>query len=757
LVCSLVVMPMRARRRVLGTPSLAGAESGRRFGLEELELANEIAQRAAPSIDNAALYSAEKEARREAERIAARITRLQTVTAALSGAVTPRAVAEICVGAGATAVGANGGVVRLLNANERKLKVVAAAGVQTELERSFRSVSVTSALPSAEVFRTGSARFFESAAALAAASPEAARAYRAMGHEAIAFVPLGARGRRIGLIELCFAERRTFDDHDRELLIAIADQCAQALERARLYTAERRARAKAERATERTSRLQSLATELAETLTTADVAEVVVRHGVASVAADAGALQLLSSDGNALEAVCRQGADPSLIGDAWYRFSTSLGVASTEALNSRDPIFIESEQDIRDHYPSMLDSDDDGPRVRAGAHIPLMLSGQPLGVLFLGFSKPRTFSPSQRRFVLALASQCAQALGRTQLYEAELEERARLSRLIEALHEGIVSVDRGGRIEFANATARRMFVGVPLGRGSQIPEAWLGLPLRAFVAGLFDADERLEAEVAGPNGEGVFEVAGVPAAGSETVLLVLHDVSDRERRRRAEHEFVANASHELRTPLAAIASAVERLQAGAREVPERRDRFIGHIQRESGRLNRLTASLLVLARAQTHEEVPRREEILLHELIEEVLTGLEFRREVALELECPPDLAVRSNRDLLEHAVRNLTSNAATHTGQGEVRVSASVHDERSVVIEVGDTGVGIAPSELSRLFDRFYRGPSEEPSVGFGLGLPITKEAVEALGGSIEIESVPGVGTTARITLPVASELELR
>ena len=756
MLCSLVIVPMRARRRVRGTISLASAEPGRRFGLEELKLADDIAQPAALSIDNAALYTAEKEARRQAERIAARIGRLQTVTAALSGAVTPRAVAEICVGAGAAAVGANGGVVRLLSANERKLKLVAAAGVQTELKRSSRSVSVTSALPSAEVFRTGSARFFESAAALAAASPEAARAYRVMGHEAIAFVPLGARGRRIGLIELCFAERRTFDDHDRELLIAIADQCAQALERARLYTAERRARAKAERATERTSRLQSLATELAETLTTADVAEVVVRHGVASVAADAGALQLLSSDGNALEAVCRQGADPSLIGDAWYRFSTSLGVASTEALNSRDPVFIESEQDIRDHYTSMLDSED-GPRVRAGAHIPLMLSGQPLGVLFLGFSKPRTFSPSQRRFVLALASQCAQALGRTQLYEAELEERARLSRLIEALHEGIVSVDRGGRIEFANATARRMFVGVPLGRGSQIPEAWLGLPLRAFVASLFDADERLEAEVAGPNGEGVFEVAGVPAAGSETVLLVLHDVSDRERRRRAEHEFVANASHELRTPLAAIASAVERLQAGAREVPERRDRFIGHIQRESGRLNRLTASLLVLARAQTHEEVPRREEILLRELIEEVLTGLEFRREVALVLECPPDLAVRSNRDLLEHAVRNLTSNAATHTGQGEVRVSASVHDERSVVIEVADTGVGIPPSELSRLFDRFYRGPSEEPSVGFGLGLPITKEALEAIGGSIEIESVPGIGTTARITLPVSSELELR
>ena len=190
--------------------------------------------------------------------------------------------------------------------------------------------------------------------------------------------------------------------------------------------------------------------------------------------------------------------------DQILRWLATPGIASRSASgwqalrrsNSREPIFIESDQDVRDHYPPVLERPD-GLRIRAGAHIPLLLSGRLLGVLFLGFSKPRTFSPSQRRFVLALASQCAQALGRAQLYEAELEERARLSRLIEALHEGIVSVDRGGHIEFANATARRMVVGDPLERGRRIPEKWLGFPLRAFAASLFDADERLEVEVAG--------------------------------------------------------------------------------------------------------------------------------------------------------------------------------------------------------------------------------------------------------------------
>ena len=156
---SLVVVPMRARGRVLGTISLARAESRRRFGGEELELAEDIAQRAALTIDNANLYGAEKEARHQAERIAARIGRLQTVTAALSGALTPKAVAEVCLGPGAAAVGADGGIVWLVSADGRKLKLVAAAGFPKQSKRSRRGVPVTSALPAAEVFRTRFAAF----------------------------------------------------------------------------------------------------------------------------------------------------------------------------------------------------------------------------------------------------------------------------------------------------------------------------------------------------------------------------------------------------------------------------------------------------------------------------------------------------------------------------------------------------------------------------------------------------------------------
>jgi PAS domain S-box-containing protein len=754
---SVIVVPLRVRGRALGTVMLMNGPSGRRFSAEDLELAEDLAQRVALAIDNATLHESEQEARRKAEQAAQRIGRLQAVTAALSGALTPAAVAEVLVGQGAAAVGADGGFVRILAADGLELELLAATGMSEPFVQSYGNLPLTSPLPGADVFRTGSERYFESAAAVRAASSEFAREHEVMGQEAIAFVPLHVQRRTIGVMALSFATPRAFDRDDRELLATLAGQCAQALERARLYEAERQARAEAEDAIGRTMRLQSLAAELAEALTPAQVAEVVVAHGMASIDADAGALQLLSDDGKMLEVVNGRGSDRTLIEAGWRRFSVDLELPSTDALHRLEPVFIESEQDIRENYPHVEDyphvvESQLGLHARAGAHIPLVLSGRALGVLFLGFTRPRRFSDSQRSFVLALGRQCAQALKRAQLYEAEFEERGKLSRLVERLHEGVVSVGRHGRVEFASSKAKELLSAVSLEEGRRVPEAWLGFPLRSFAAGLLEADEDVvEAQVVSDDDARVFNVTGIPAARSESVLLVVTDVSDRERQRRAEREFVDNAAHELRTPLAAITSAIERLQAGAREVPEKRDRFLGHIQQESTRLNRLASSLLVLARAQTREEDPRREEIALRALIEELVGGLELKPGVELVIECPSDLIARTNRDLLEHALLNLAGNAALHTDRGRIGIRAFVEGDGSVVIEVGDTGSGIRPDELGRLFDRFYRGPSEEGRAGFGLGLPITKEAVEAVGGRVEIDSVAGAGTTARIVLPGA------
>jgi signal transduction histidine kinase len=177
---------------------------------------------------------------------------------------------------------------------------------------------------------------------------------------------------------------------------------------------------------------------------------------------------------------------------------------------------------------------------------------------------------------------------------------------------------------------------------------------------------------------------------------VLTDISERERRERAEREFVANAAHELRTPLAAISSAVDALNSGAKDEPAERDRFIGLVERQAARLARLVRTLLVLARAQTRHELLTLQTVAVRPILEEVAAGLDVADGVSVEVECPDDLAVLAQRDLMEHVIANLATNAAKHTSAGEIALVGNA-DHDFVAIEVRDTGSGIAPDAQER------------------------------------------------------------
>jgi signal transduction histidine kinase len=229
-------------------------------------------------------------------------------------------------------------------------------------------------------------------------------------------------------------------------------------------------------------------------------------------------------------------------------------------------------------------------------------------------------------------------------------------------------------------------------------------------------------------------------------VAVVADVSARMRRERGEREFVANAAHQLRNPLAAIRSAIEVLQAGAKEDPGARDRFLGHIERESDRLARLARTLLILARAQSTVEVPRREIIDVGSLLQDVAGRLELPEGVEVGVECGPGAAAVANADLLEEALLCLADNAVRHAGASRVVISARSHNG-SLLLEVKDRGRGIPQEIQERLFDRFHHAGRG----GFGLGLAIAAQATEATGGSLSIDSSPDRGTAARITLPAA------
>jgi two-component system, OmpR family, phosphate regulon sensor histidine kinase PhoR len=326
-------------------------------------------------------------------------------------------------------------------------------------------------------------------------------------------------------------------------------------------------------------------------------------------------------------------------------------------------------------------------------------------------------------------------------FEQLAAERDRLELLLDRLHEAVLAVDEELTVQYANASMRRL---IPeLEPNVRLPEHFGDLPLRAVVRELFQRGTPVsEARTTTPDGA-TYAAVGIPAAGTGLAVLVLADITQHERQQRAEREFVANASHELRTPVAAISTAVEALELGAREDPEARDRFIALIGRQATRLTRLTSSLLVLARAQTREEGMPLVEVDLEPFLEQVASSSDVP-EVRVERN-GGSLAL-AQPDVLAQVVANLVANAVKHApGTPVVLRAASRRDE--AVIEVADRGPGISAELRERIFDRFYAGGSAGRG-GFGLGLAIARDSAEAMGGRLELDSQVGVGTTARVIL---------
>ncbi|HEX2191290.1 MAG TPA: ATP-binding protein [Longimicrobiaceae bacterium] len=241
-----IVVPLAAHGRAFGAVAFMAGEPGRRFGPEDLALADELGRLAALAIDNARLYAVTRDARLAAESAADRTARLQRVTAAFAEALTPARVAEVVVREGVEALNAAAGTLALLDEAGGELELVGAVGLRRTLVESWRRFSIHADVPLAEAVREGRPVLFTTREELAARYPLLAPD---PGHSSWAAVPLLAEGRVVGAIGLSFAEARAFGDGDLDFLLAVGRQCAGALLRARLYEREQLARAEAEAAT----------------------------------------------------------------------------------------------------------------------------------------------------------------------------------------------------------------------------------------------------------------------------------------------------------------------------------------------------------------------------------------------------------------------------------------------------------------------------------------------------------------------------
>jgi signal transduction histidine kinase len=235
------------------------------------------------------------------------------------------------------------------------------------------------------------------------------------------------------------------------------------------------------------------------------------------------------------------------------------------------------------------------------------------------------------------------------------------------------------------------------------------------------------------------------------VLAVVRDRTGELRREVAEREFVSNAAHELRNPIAGITGAIEVLRAGAKDDPDAREHFLSRLDADAERISRLTDSLLTLARMEAVGEGGT-ELLDVALVVEEACDGVIAPDGVEVEADVSGELVAHGDRVLLRQVLVGLLTNAFKNTPPpGKVMVRVREQDDERVLIQVTDTGTGIAEEEVGRIFERFYRGSGSLEQEGFGLGLSIARRMVDVMGGEIGVDSEEGSGSTFWIRLRAA------
>ena len=255
----------------------------------------------------------------------------------------------------------------------------------------------------------------------------------------------------------------------------------------------------------------------------------------------------------------------------------------------------------------------------------------------------------------------------------------------------------------------------------------------------------------------VFQVT-VSAQGGGTVLGVFRDVSEEEKIGAVRRDFVANVSHELRTPLTALMGFIETLRHAAKDDPKAREMFLGIMETEAGRMNRLVRDLLQLSQVEANERVRPKDRVELRGLLERVIGSLKGTAEKSgsrVDL-TGAAVTVPGDADQLVQVFTNLIENALKYGAAGQVvRVSLTPEETvrgPAVRVEVADQGEGIDPVHLPRLTERFYRVDSHRSREmgGTGLGLAIVKHIIGRHRGALRIASVKGQGSRFSVVLPI-------
>ncbi len=353
-------------------------------------------------------------------------------------------------------------------------------------------------------------------------------------------------------------------------------------------------------------------------------------------------------------------------------------------------------------------------------------------------------------------------------------ERNQMAAVLANMQDGVVLTDAQGRIQGINPAAALLLGSAPeqAAERSLIEVSHNHDLHRALSAALARREpQKLETEIAGHTIAAVVTLVPGADGGRPKGLVVLQDVTELRRLERVRRDFVTNIGHELRTPLASIKLLVETLETAVKDDPKVARGFLRTIDVELDGLTQLVRELLELSRIESGKVQLNKRPVQVVELLNSTVRRLKAQAERAnLNLSArttDPALYAYADAERVEQALVNLVHNAIKFTPPGGQITLQAASQKGGIVIAVEDTGIGIPPDDLPRIFERFYkvdkgrtgaRGDVEgEASTlrasnresGTGLGLAIAKHIVQAHGGHIWVESQLNRGTTFFFTLP--------
>ena len=440
---------------------------------------------------------------------------------------------------------------------------------------------------------------------------------------------------------------------------------------------------------------------------------------------------------------------------AKVRLKLGVGIAGAVAQNRRGEIINEVRQDPR--WSPAMDAAS-GFVTRSILAIPMMLKGRLIGVLEAINKRGGGFSEHDQRVFEAFASQAAVAIDNAQLFASLKEERFKLATVFAQMTDGAVLTDPSGKILLANEASGKL-LGPALGELNEVGAGLRGMAVTPSLPDLL-ACEKAAADFAAVRKEPTLlvlegRVTRAPLQGLEGRLFVFRDRTENWRQEKLKRTFLSLISHKLRTPLAAVTGFAEILAGDLNSDSDpMMAKAIRTIREQGIKVSELVDKLLSYTTIESPDTQIRPEPASLDELVSEALASMKEKIDAAnAKIDAAPSgLVVMGDKRLIVEALKNLVDNAVKFNPKQHPPVAIRATAEGDwAAISVADTGPGVPPEELDRVFARFtqiekdFTGQQD----GMGLGLAFVKKVAELHGGAAKMQSKLGSGSTVTMTLP--------